>query len=224
MRLLIVEDDGPLAEALGKALARRGFESDRAGRFDDACQLLGAARYAALILDLGLPDGDGIALIRHLRGARNPIPIIVATARDAIGDRILGLNAGADDYIVKPFDIDELTARLTAVLRRQGSFIGTQLELGDLSFDTQSGDLLVSGSRLALSGRERQLVQLLLRRAGQVVSKHLVEDQMFGLTDPVGSNAIEVYVHRLRRKLEAAGSKVLIETVRGMGYLMRLPK
>ncbi|MBY0521079.1 MAG: response regulator transcription factor [Sphingomonas sp.] len=224
MRLLIVEDDDALATALAAALARRGFASDHAMRCDDARQMLDVGQYGAVLLDLGLPDGDSMALLRQLRAMRNPIPIIVITARDAIGDRINGLNAGADDYVVKPFDIDELTARLAAVLRRQGGFTGSTLELGNLSLDTHSGDLSVNGGLIVLSARERQLIGLLLRRAGQVVSKSLAEDQLFGLSDPVGSNAVEVYVHRLRRKLQGAGSLPQVETIRGVGYLLRMPK
>ncbi|MBO9580618.1 MAG: response regulator transcription factor [Sphingobium sp.] len=221
MRLLLVEDDRELAHALADALDRRGFSSDLAHGFDDAEQMLRCAQYAALILDLGLPDGDGIALIRLLRGRKDPLPIIVATARDSIGERITGLDAGADDYLVKPFDVDELAARLGAVLRRQGSFMGARLELANLALDTQSGDLFVDGAHVLLSSRERQLIELLLRRAGHVVSKQLAEDQLFGMTEPVGSNAVEVYVHRLRRKLQATSAAVRIEAIRGVGYLIR---
>jgi len=221
VRLLIVEDDKALGDALSRALERRGYLNDRAARLDDARQMLAAASYGALLLDLGLPDGDGIDLVRRLRAGQDTIPIIAITARDAIGNRIAGLDAGADDYIVKPFDMDELVARLGAVLRRQGSFAGRELTLGNLTFDLVSGDVVVEDRRLTLSARERQLVELLMRRAGQLVSKHLAEDQLFGLTQPPGSNAIEVYIHRLRRKLEAAGASAEIETVRGLGYLIR---
>lgn len=221
MRLLLVEDDLELARALADALDRRGFSSDLAHGFDDARQMLECTQYAALILDLGLPDGDGIALIQLLRGRKDPLPIIVATARDSIGERISGLDAGADDYVVKPFDVDELAARLGAVLRRRGSFIGTRLEFANIVLDTQSGDLFVGGTHVLLSSRERQLMELLLRRAGYVVSKQLAEDQLFGMSEPVGSNAVEVYVHRLRRKLQAASAAARIEAIRGVGYLIR---
>lgn len=221
MRLLIVEDDQPLANALSAALLRRGFDSDIAAGFEDARQMLAAARYGFVLLDLGLPDGDGIALVKQLRALQDPIPVIVTTARDAIGDRIAGLNAGADDYVVKPFDVDELVARILAILRRQDSFVGTRLSVGNLSFDTLSGEVLVDNRRVALSRRELQLAGLLMRRAGQLVSKQLVEDQLYGLSEPIGSNAVEVYVHRLRRRLEAASAHVRIETVRGLGYMLR---
>lgn len=221
MRLLIVEDDAELARAMADGLKRRGFDSDRARDLADARQMLGGARYAAIVLDLGLPDGDGLALIRELRAAREPIPIVAATARDAIGDRVLGLDSGADDYLVKPFAVEELVSRLNAVLRRQGTLQGATLEFGAVALDIASGDLTVRGGQVVLSARERQMIELLLRRAGQVVSRRLAEDQLYGLLEPVSSNAVEVHVHRLRRKLEAADADVRIETVRGVGYMLR---
>lgn len=221
MRLLIVEDDRKLAAALQEALARRGYQSDHATRLDDAELMANSAQYAAILLDLGLPDGDGLALLQRLRAARKPTPVLVITAREAITERIIGLDSGADDYIVKPFDPDELVSRIAAVLRRGGHFLGTQMELGNATLDTASGDLTVAGKPVLLSARERQFAELLFRRSGQVVSKQLAEDQLFGLDDPVGSNAVEVYAHRLRRKLEKAGASLRIETVRGVGYLIR---
>lgn len=221
MRLLIVEDDQALAAALADALERRGIHSDVAMALEDARHMLAVAQYAAVLLDLGLPDGDGLALIRSLRAERSAIPVLAITARSALDARIVGLNSGADDYLTKPFEVDELVARLRAVLRRQGSLSGSQLTAGNLSFDTMSGDLVVDGVPVTLSARERQLAGLLLRRLGQVVSKPLAEDQLYGLNEPVGSNALEVLAHRLRRKLETAGASVRIETIRGVGYLMR---
>jgi two-component system response regulator TctD len=222
VRLLIVEDDSALAQALADALGERGFLSDLAANLADAREMLALAQYAAIILDLGLPDGDGLSLIRDLRAAGRTLPILAVTARDAIGQRVAGLDSGADDYVVKPFAIEELTSRLNAVLRRQGAFQGMQLEYGNLALDPVSGDFLVAASQVKLSTRERQLMELLLRRRGQVLNRRLVDDQLYGLLDPVGSNAIEVQIHRLRRKLEDAGANVRIETVRGLGYMMRL--
>jgi two-component system response regulator TctD len=223
VRLLIVEDDLALITALAAALARRGFTSDAASCLEDAVHMIGVAQYAAILLDLGLPDGDGIDLIQRLRSAGNPLPVISITARSGLDDRVLGLNAGADDYITKPFEVDELIARLNAVLRRQGALSGTRLTVGNLAFDTLSGDTFADDRAIALSARERQLLGLLMRRARQVVSKQLAEDQLYGLSDPVGSNAVEVHAHRLRKKLEAAGADVRIETIRGVGYLLRSP-
>jgi len=221
VRVLMIEDDQPLATALTEALKRRGVQSDVAANLADGRQMLSAARYAALLLDLGLPDGDGLALIRSLRGQNNPIPVIAVSARSALDARIAGLNAGADDYVVKPFDVDELTARIHAVLRRQGALAGAELRFGNVRFDTVSGDLVVGETPVLLTARERQFAALLLRRFGQVVSKQFAEDQLYGLTEPVGSNALEVQAYRLRRKLEAAGATVRIETIRGVGYMMR---
>ena len=222
MRLLIVEDDTALAVELAAALARRGIASDHADRLEDAGQMLDAAQYAAVLLDLGLPDGDGVALVRRVRAKGYPVPIIAVTARDGISDRIAGLDAGADDYLTKPFDVDELVARLRAVLRRQGDLGGARLKAGNVSLDALSGDLFVGGCHVVLTARERELAELLLRRAGQVVSKQLAEDQLFGLAEPIASNAVEVYAHRLRRKLGAAGATARIETIRGVGYLLRI--
>nr|WP_209092092.1 response regulator transcription factor [Sphingomonas trueperi] len=217
----MIEDDQPLATALMEALKRRGIQSDVATNLTDGRQMLEAARYAALLLDLGLPDGDGLCLVRSLRAQNDPIPVIAVSARSALDARIAGLNAGADDYVVKPFDVDELTARLHAVLRRQGALAGAELRFGNVRFDTVSGDLMVGEAAVLLTARERQFAALLLRRFGQVVSKQLAEDQLYGLTEPVGSNALEVQAYRLRRKLEAAGATLRIETIRGVGYLMR---
>ncbi|WP_093295959.1 response regulator transcription factor [Sphingomonas sp. NFR04] len=221
MRVLMIEDDQPLATALTEALKRRGVQSDAASNLTDGRQMLEAARYAALLLDLGLPDGDGLALIRSLRAQNDPIPVIAVSARSTLDARIAGLNAGADDYVVKPFDVGELTARLHAVLRRQGALAGAELRFGNVRFDTVSGDLTVGDAAVLLTARERQFAALLLRRFGQVVSKQLAEDQLYGLTEPVGSNALEVQAYRLRRKLEAAGATLRIETIRGVGYMMR---
>jgi len=221
VRVLMIEDDQPLATALTEALKRRGVQSDVAANLADGRQMLSAARYVALLLDLGLPDGDGLALIRSLRGQNNPIPVIAVSARSALDARIAGLNAGADDYVVKPFDVDELTARIHAVLRRQGALAGAELRFGNVRFDTVSGDLVVGEAPVLLTARERQFAALLLRRFGQVVSKQFAEDQLYGLTEPVGSNALEVQAYRLRRKLEAAGATLRIETIRGVGYMMR---
>ena len=175
----------------------------------------------AVILDLGLPDGDGRALLRRLRARKDPIPVLILTARGDLKDRVEGLDAGADDYLTKPFAFDELLARLRAVLRRKGDFQGSDLGFADLSFDVHSRELWVGDAQLLLSPREGELMELLIRRAGQVVSRQLAEDQLFGMSNTLGSNAVEVYIHRLRRKLEDAGAIARIENIRGVGYLLR---
>ncbi|WP_242186770.1 response regulator transcription factor [Sphingomonas sp. CARO-RG-8B-R24-01] len=221
MRLLLVEDDRELAEALAAALARRGMSSDHAATADDALLMLGAARYSAVVLDLGLPDADGLDVLRTLRSRQDPVPVVILTARGDTAARIGGLDHGADDYLAKPFDVEELVARLRAVLRRQGGFAGAELTVGNVRFDSVARELTVEARVVTLSARELELVDLLLKRPGRVVVKALIEDQLFGLSETLGSNAVEVYVHRLRRKLEQAGASVVIETIRGVGYMLR---
>jgi DNA-binding response OmpR family regulator len=160
--------------------------------------------------------------VARLRARLNPIPVLITTARGDVRHRIRGLEAGADDYLVKPFDFDELFARLQAVLRRNGTFQGSHIDFGNLRFDAISRELMINDRSVSVSSREIELIDLLLRRSGRVVSRQLVEDQLFGMGDALNSNAVEVYIHRLRRKLELAGADVVIETVRGVGYLLRL--
>ncbi|WP_404712584.1 response regulator [Sphingomonas sp. MMS24-J13] len=221
MRLLIVEDSADIAEALIDGFARRAISCDHAATAGDAELMLGAVHYSAAILDLGLPDEDGLKLLGRIRARGEAIPILILTARGDIEQRIAGLNAGADDYLVKPFDFGELDARLQAVLRRHDGNLGSALTIGNLAFDPATRQVKVDGRDVTLSQREIELLELLIRRAGRVIPKRIVEDQLFGLTEELGSNAIEVYVHRLRRRLEALGSTVRIETVRGVGYMLR---
>jgi DNA-binding response OmpR family regulator len=221
MRILLVEDDGALAHALVKCLTGVGMAVDHAVDLEEADLMLATNTYAALVLDRGLPDGDGLALLHRLRGAGHGMAVLVLTARGEVQARIGGLDAGADDYISKPFAPDELVARIRAVLRRNGSFQGRTIACANLNFDLDNLALSVDGQPVAMSAREAGLLALLLRRSGQVVTRRLAEDQLFGAQDLLGSNAIEVYVHRLRQKLEAAGSLAEVLTVRGVGYLIR---
>lgn len=221
MRLLIVEDNLDIAQALADGFKRRGISSDHAATAADAEVRLEVATYAAVILDLGLPDEDGLALLRRLRARHDPVPVLILTARGEIQQRIAGLNEGADDYLVKPFDMDELQARLDAVLRRHDGYGGRALEFETLKLDLATREVALDGKAIALSVREVELLELLLRRPGRVVGKRIAEDQLFGLDEELGSNAIEVYVHRLRRRLEQLGAPVRIETVRGVGYMLR---
>lgn len=224
MRLLVVEDDAALADALVGALSRRGIAADHAATVADAEHMLATAHYAALLLDMGLPDEDGLALLARLRRRGVAVPVIVTTARGTTEERIAGLDAGADDYLVKPFDFDELEARLRAVLRRQGGALQPdRLAMGNVAYDPREREMSVGDMPVTLSPREAAIAELLLRRPGRVVTRQLAEDQLFGHSDALGSNAVEVYVHRLRRKLEKAQADVRIETVRGVGYLLRAP-
>ncbi|MBN9007192.1 MAG: response regulator transcription factor [Rhizobiales bacterium] len=220
MRVLIVEDSEELGDLLAKGLRTAGYESDLLTNVSDASSALGTTRYAALILDLGLPDGDGLSILRELRHRKDPIPILVLTARGGVEDRVSGLRSGADDYLVKPFAFDELMARLEALLRRPGQMLGSTLRLSNVTFDTDGRQVFVDMKPQNLSAREIAVLELLLRRKGSVVSKKLLEDQIFGLTGDVASNAVEVYVHRLRKQLLDIGAEVRITTIRGVGYVM----
>jgi len=221
LRILLIEDDAALADALGEALGRRGLAIDHARDIDEAEAFLAALDHAAVLLDLGLPDGDGMDVLRRMRARGDVRPVLALTARSRVDARIRGLHGGADDYIVKPFDPDELHARILAVLRRQGGYLGTSLRCGRLVFEVETRTARVGDLLLTLSTRETELLELLLRRVGNVVPKRLVEDHLFGTGGDLGSNAVEVYVHRLRKRLVEAATGVGIATVRGVGYLLR---
>ena len=220
MRLLLVEDNEELSKLLVNSLGASGFDADAVTTAADALNVLGSTHYAAVILDLGLPDADGSPVLRTLRSRQNAVPVLILTARDGVNDRVAGLRAGADDYLVKPFAVEELVARLEALLRRPGQLLGRSLELGNLALDTVGPQLFIDGKPHMLSARELAVLEILLRCAGRVVSKRLVEDQIFGLSGDVGSNAVEVYVHRLRKSLQDLGATAAIHTIRGVGYLI----
>jgi len=220
MRVLLVEDNTELVALLVKGLARGGFSADSVGNAGDAAHSLAAMRYAAVVLDLGLPDQDGLSLLRDIRGHGDSTPVLVLTARDGVSDRVNGLRAGADDYLVKPFAMEELVARLQALLRRPGNLLGRQLTFGNVSLETEGRQVCIEGTVRVFPARETAILEILLRRGGNVVPKRLFEDQLFGLSGDVGSNAVEVYVHRLRKLLLDGGAKVKVHTVRGVGYLL----
>ena len=218
MRLLIIEDEARIAEILRSALARAGFAIDAVGFYGDAEAALATTRYDALILDLGLPDGDGLALLKKMRERGNATPVLVLTARDAVDDRVSGLDSGADDYLIKPFAISEVIARIKALLRRPEGALGALLKSGNIAFDTIGRDLRVGDSVLALPRRESAILEHLMRRAGRVVPKAVLEEKLYD--DELESNAIPVHVHHLRRRLLDAGATAHIHTVRGVGYLL----
>lgn len=220
MRVLIVEDTVRLAALIAEGLRQRGFTCDMVHDLASAGEALRSASYDALILDLGLPDGDGIAWLRARSGS-GAVPALILTARGALEDRITGLDAGADDYMVKPFEMDELAARMRALLRRPGPRADTILSAGPLQFDTAMRIATAHDRILDLSRREADLMELLLRRAGQVVRRQAIEDALYGFDDAVTPNAVEAIVSRLRRKLDEAGASGLLHTVRGVGYLLR---
>ena len=218
MRVLLVEDHRAMREMIADHLEERGFAVDAVGRGEHAIAAAAVASMDAVILDLGLPDMDGMAVLSSLRVSHPELPAIILTARDSVDDRLLGLNAGADDYIVKPFNILELEARLRAVLRRAGSPRGTTHSLGGVTFDTVTREAAAFGKSLELTRREAALLEELIRVPGQVITKDRLEDRLYALEDAGSANALEAAVSRLRRKLAAAHASLQIETKWGIGY------
>jgi DNA-binding response OmpR family regulator len=220
MRVLVIEDEARITEILQEALSRAGFVVDSPRRCTEARDVLSVTAYDAAILDLGLPDGDGLDLLTELQSRRNRIPVLVLTARDTVQDRVSGLDAGADDYLIKPFATAEVVARVRALLRRPGGALGVTLQADNVSFDTIGRDVRVGVTALPLPRREGAILEYLMRRLGRVVPKTVLEERLYSVDDELESNAIPVHVHHLRRKLEAAGATTEIHTVRGVGYLL----
>src|SRR5882757_10334854 len=179
MRLLVIEDNQQLAEGLTHGLHAAGYETDCLATWSEARAALTTTRYAALILDLGLPDGDGLSILREIRQRKDPIPVLVLTARGGVHDRVSGLRSGADDYLVKPFALEELVARLEALLRRPGQLLGRSLQVANLAFDTESRQAFIDDQPQLFSSREIAVLELLMRSKGRVVSKKQVEDHIF---------------------------------------------
>lgn len=218
MRVLLVEDHRSMREMISDHLKERGFAVDAVGRGEDALAAAAVARFDAVILDLGLPDIDGMEVLASLRRFTSDLPAIILTARDGIENRLLGLNAGADDYIVKPFNLSEFEARLRAVLRRPGRRHGLVLSLGGVIFDTVSREASVGGAPIDLTRREAALLEELLRVPDQVIAKDVLEERLYALDDAGSANALEAAVSRLRRKLSATPASLQIETKWGIGY------
>lgn len=220
MRILVVEDQPELAGLIRSALDRAGFAADVALDLGRTRDYLAVARYHVVILDLGLPDGDGLALLRRERALGSTVPVLVLTARDSPEDRVTGLDAGADDYLVKPFHMPELVARVRALLRRPDAALGVVLSLGNVMLDTATRQVQVAGLPALFSVRETTLLEHLLRRQLSVVTREALEEGLYSLDAQLGSNAIEVLVHRLRGKLADAGASLCVHTVRGVGYVL----
>lgn len=221
MRLLIVEDNERLAGLIAQGLGRRGFSCDIAPDLATADACLESAAFDDVILDLGLPDGDGMTWLQRQRSLRQLIPALMLTARGGLEDRIAGLDSGADDYLVKPVDIEELAARVRALLRRPGPRAAILLEAGALTFDPVSREARCDERVLDLSRREADLLELLMRRLGTVVLRDTIETTLYSFNEPVTPNAVEATVSRLRRKLDEAGLAGQLHTVRGVGYMLR---
>ena len=220
MRLLLIEDHARLGELVLTGLVAEGFVVDWARSMAEAFEARDASAYDLILLDLGLPDGDGLDLVRRLRRARDATPILILTARGGLGDRIVGLDLGADDYLVKPFEMAELMARCRALLRRPGACLGVILEWGNVALDTAGRSLTVGGLSVATPPRELALLESLMRRAGQVVSRSGLEQQLYSLDAEVTPNALEVSVSRLRRRLAGARADVVLKTAHGVGYAL----
>lgn len=222
MRILIAEDDAILADGIGRALRQGGYAIDRVGNGADADRALAESVHDLLILDLGLPEMDGYTVLRRLRERDSRIPVLILTARDTVGDRVHGLDLGADDYLTKPFDLPELEARVRALLRRGQCGTPTTLMVGELQYDTVGHRVSIGDQPIDLSARELGVLEILLLRAGRLVNKEQMVERLCDWGEEVGINAIEVYVHRLRKKLEPSG--ISIRTVRGLGYLLDKPR
>lgn len=218
MRILLVEDDRALGLGVQHALEREGWRVDLLADGEQAMSegLLG--HHDLAVLDLGLPRRDGLDVLRHWRAQGARLPVLLLTARDELGDRVQGLDAGADDYLVKPFDLPELLARLRALKRRAAGRIGETLTLGDLELDLTQRELRHRGERVSLSPRELALTELLMDKAGRVVPKDSIVARLSSWESDFSENSVEVYVHRLRKRFAELG--VVIKTVRGFGYVM----
>lgn len=216
MRLLLVEDDAMIGDMVLTVLRSEHYAVDwvRDGAMAD--QALRTAEYDLVLLDLGLPKRDGLEVLRALRGRRGSVPVLVATARDGVSDRIAGLDAGADDYVVKPYDTDELLARIRALLRRAAGRAEPVFEYKGISLNPATHEATVDGQPVSLSAREWAVLEPLLVRPGAVLSRVQLEEKLFSWKDDISSNAVEVYIHGVRKKL---GNDV-IQTVRGLGYLV----
>jgi two-component system, OmpR family, response regulator len=214
MRILLIEDEESLGPAVRDHIAAEGHAVDWVTRLEAADSAIRAVPYELILLDLHLPDGRGLDLLQGLRRRGDVTPVVILTARDQISDRIEGLNSGADDYLVKPFDLDELTARTKSVTRRYAGNPNPWLRVGSLEVDLAHKQLTVDGHPVELTGREWAILEQLLRRPQAIVTKAQIEDALYAFGAEVESNAIEVYVSRLRKKIGAD----LIHTVRGLGY------
>ncbi|PFG11345.1 MULTISPECIES: response regulator transcription factor [unclassified Marinobacter] len=216
MKILLVEDDKLLGDGIAVGIAQSGLVVDWVLDGQQADTALATGNYDAAVLDLGLPRLSGMELLRRVRARGQILPILILTARDAVEDRVAGLDAGADDYLVKPFDLNELQARLRALLRRSKGYAEPIISHGELRVDPASHSVSLSGGTVDLSAREFAILHTLLLNAGRVMSKAQIEEHLYGWGEEVESNAIEVFVHHLRRKLYPQ----LIRTIRGVGYMI----
>lgn len=217
-RILVVEDDADIASLLGRELRGLGHTVDAVRLAEDALQAARGNDYALMIIDLGLPDGDGLDLVREMRRRAIEVPILMLTARRKVEDRVIGLSCGADDYLVKPFAVSEVRARVSALLRRPSRLRGNRVAIANLVVDCDALEAIVEGVSLPLAFKQYQLLELLVRRKNHMTPKRMIEETLYGFDDEVSANSIEAHVSKLRRALRAAGVGVNIETRRGIGY------
>ncbi len=220
MRLLLVEDNARLASLVTDGLSKEGFSLDWCATLGCARQMFASNTYDLLLLDLGMPDGNGVDFVRAVRRTGNPTPILIITARSSLDDRVIGLDSGGDDYLVKPFDMPELAARCRALLRRPGACLGTTLTVSNLELDTVGREVRVSGRVVPVPPRELDLLERLMRRVGHVVTKGALEGALYALGAEVSPNALEAVVSRLRRRLALDGANVVMHTAHGIGYML----
>ncbi len=223
MRILVVDDDPGISESLRRALSREGYAVSLAPDGEIALETAARESPDALILDVSMPKLDGLSVCRRLRAYGNRVPILVLTARHSLGDRVAGLDAGADDYLVKPFDLEELLARLRALMRRAAPEAETLLSLGDLTLQPGAREVTRAGKPIDLTRTEYQLLELFLRNPNQVLTRDLIFERVWGYDFGVNSNSLDVYIGYLRRKTEIDEMPRLIHTVRGVGYVARAP-
>lgn len=216
MKVLLIEDDVMIGESIQIALDAESIATDWAKSDKEAEEALAASAYDALLLDLGLQNKDGIDILRGLRSRGNNVPVLIVTARDAVSDRILGLKEGADDYLVKPFDLEELIARLHALVRRARGYVDPVYRKGEIVVHLATRQVFLSERQVVLSSREWAILEALVTRPGAVLSRSQLEDRLYGWSGEVESNAIEVYIHGLRKKL---GSQFIVN-IRGLGYMV----
>jgi len=220
MRVLIVEDNSVFAHLMAERLARSGFDSDQTATVEEAERAISAVDYAAIVLDLGLPGSSGLTLLQNLRMRGDATPVLITTARHGLEDRVRGLREGADDYLAKPFSVDELIARLHALLRRPGVLLGQVLTAGNVTLNGDSRQVNIGEQALPMRRRETIVLELLMRQKNNVVLRRYFEDQLFGLDGNQDSNTIDVYIHRVRKQLDEAGATVKVHTIRGVGYML----
>lgn len=216
MRILLVEDDEMIGESVVAGLESEDYAVDWVKDGDSALIALNTTPFSLVILDLGLPGKDGLSVLREMRARKNPTPVLVTTARDTVDDRIKGLDSGADDYLIKPYDLDELSARIRALLRRSAGRADPIIERGELRISPATREVTYRGEPVILSSKEYALLAALAERQGVVWSRSQLEEKLYNWDNTVGSNAIEVHIHHLRKKL----SDTAIKTVRGVGYLL----